>query len=97
MSFFRALRLILTLHCQESEALISRSFDEELPLAERWAVRLHFISCRVCRQFRKQLSVVHEAAGRRGHLDASVSPHDELPAATRERIESVLRNTEAGD
>ncbi len=94
MRCLRAIRLLLTLRCQESEALISRSLDESLPGVERWAVRLHFISCRTCRHFKKQLLLIHDAAVERGHLDARLTPHSELPASARARIANVLRITQ---
>ena len=63
---FAVAKLILTLRCEQSSRLISESLDQQLPWAERWAVRMHFISCRSCRRVRQQFEWLHRAAGRRG-------------------------------
>jgi len=87
----KAVKLILTLKCEESTRLVSESRDRELPFAERWAVRLHAVSCRPCRRYAKQLrflaSVLKRYAG-----DADVAP--EIPAAlsddARNRIQQAI-------
>ena len=61
MQLFRAIRLILTLRCEQSTQLVSASLENELTFAERWAVRLHAISCWSCRRFRRQILFLREA------------------------------------
>jgi hypothetical protein len=86
--------LILTLHCHESEHLISRALDERLPTVERWALRLHFLSCWSCRRVRDQLALIHQAAQRRGQL-AEMPPAAKaevtLSEPVRQRISQLLR------
>ena len=69
MSFWKAFKLLLTLHCEESSRLLSEGFERDLSLVEWWAVRLHFLSCKACRRFHRQLSFLQEAA--RQHQEKS--------------------------
>lgn len=92
--FLAAIRLILTLHCHESEHLISRALDEQLPAVERWALRLHFLSCWSCRRVRDQLALIHQAAQRRGQLAEMPTgnpPPVPLSEPARQRIRELLR------
>ena len=43
--FLAALKLLLTLKCEQSSHLVSQSMDRDLSLAEKWAVRLHQLGC----------------------------------------------------
>ena len=84
MTVWRAIKMLLTLHCEESSRLMSDSFERDLSGVERWAVRLHFVSCRHCRRIRKQLEYLNRFARQRGDVAASLSPE------SRERIRRVL-------
>ena len=59
--FLTAARLILTLKCEDSTHIVSDSLDRDLSAVERWAVRLHYISCWSCRRFGQQIRGVREA------------------------------------
>lgn len=85
MSFWRAIVLLLTLRCDRSTELMSEEFERELTGVERWAVRLHFISCGYCRQVKKQLVILQTAAVQRGQVS------QELPKDARERLAAKLR------
>ena len=87
MRVWKAVKLLLTLHCEESSRLQSEGLERKLSGVERWAVRLHFLSCKACRHFRKQLAFLQEAAERRRELTEGVK----LPSETRERIQRELR------
>ena len=80
MSVLRALHLLLTLRCIDSTRLLSDGCDRDLSKIERWAVRLHQISCRPCRRFRQQLAFLHQTARRRCQMAFPLS------ADARERI-----------
>ena len=79
--------MLLTLHCEESARLQSDAFERDLTRVERWAVRLHFLSCRACANFRKQLRFLHEAAERRAEMtkDAELTPEQKAKIAARLR------------
>lgn len=72
---------ILTLPCEEASRIMSEGMDRELTRVERVALRAHLISCRSCKRFRKQLTVIHEAA----------SEKEAMPDDVRARIEDNLR------
>ena len=51
---------ILTLRCDQASRLISQVQDAPLNKAERLALRLHLVSCRVCRTYKRQLKLMRE-------------------------------------
>lgn len=61
MSFFKKMRLILTIQCDEASLLTSESFDRKLAVHERMALASHRLVCWSCRQFEKQLKVMRDA------------------------------------
>lgn len=89
---FATIKKILTLKCEESTRLVSESLDQELPWGERWAVRLHAVSCRACRRYRRQLLFLREAARRRANemVDALDSAGPTLSPEARDRIRRAL-------
>ncbi len=62
---WRSIKMLLALKCDESTRLVSQSLDQNLPTLERWAVRLHAISCRSCRRFRHQTMLIRSAIQQR--------------------------------
>lgn len=85
MRLLRAIKLLLTLRCEESTRLMSDAKHRDLTGVERWAVRLHQVSCSYCRKVAEQLRLVDEAARKRA---ATVSA---LPTDARSRISAALR------
>lgn len=92
MSFVKAIRMLLALHCDESTLLISSGQDRTLAPIERWAVRLHLISCRSCRRFRKQVQYLQDAARRLRQLAVG----KKLPLTVRQQIERSIRQLGSG-
>ena len=64
MTMLKSILLILTLKCKESTRLVSESLDRDMPFAQRWAVRLHAVSCRSCGRYAKQLRLMGTALRR---------------------------------
>ena len=89
---FATIRKILTLTCDESTRLVSESLERELPAGQRWAVRLHALSCRSCRRFRRQILFLRDAVrrGGRGLGVDSLSAGESLSPAARDRIRQFL-------
>lgn len=84
-----AIKLILTLECEQSTHLVSDALDRKLSFAERWAVRLHAIGCWSCRRFMKQIRVMRDSLGNapeRVAEDAKLSP--EAIARIRKAIDA---------
>ena len=89
--FLAAIRLLLTLRCEQSTMIVSESLDRELSFVERWAVRLHCISCWSCRRFGKQIRQLREAL--RGYPDKTSDQHGLSPDAIA-RIKQAIEQTE---
>ncbi len=89
--FFSGLKLILTLRCDESERLISKSMDGQLAFAQRWALRMHFVTCYVCRRFKRHLSILRDAAQLRAeNLESELKVSPGLSPESRQRIATIL-------
>ena len=92
MSLISDIVRILTLNCRESSALMSESLDRPLRLAERIALRFHYIGCWSCRRLRHHLTLIRQAAGRLAQRQDDV-----LSAAAAERIKSAIARARAAD
>ncbi len=89
---FKAIKLVLTLRCEESTRLVSDSLDRDLTRSERLAIRLHAVSCWSCRRFRRQILFLREAI-RRNMADRIAALHfsaTSLSPAARDRIRRAL-------
>jgi hypothetical protein len=82
VSFWKALKLLLTLHCEESTQLLSAGLERDLSAVERWAVRLHAVVCKQCRRFRRQLRFLQRAGRQWGERPVDST----LPADVRAKI-----------
>lgn len=96
MNGLKALRLLLALTCEESTRLISDQCERPLSPVERWAVRLHFISCMPCRRFRKQLAFLHQLLQTRYQHDPRLRAA-RLSPQTRDRIARQIVLNSPGD
>ena len=85
---------ILIRHCDEYTALISQETDEPLALLDRLALRIHVLSCRPCRRFRQQMTLLRAAIQR--VLTRAEDADAALPAETRLRILNALRDQAPG-
>lgn len=88
MQIIQAIKLILTLHCDEASKLRSEQFDRRLSFAERWALRLHLVGCYVCRRVRRQLNFLDQAVKQ---LPARTDPTPDELRQARGRIARRLR------
>ena len=85
-----AVRLLLTLECEQSSHLVSESLDRDLTPVERWAVRLHRVGCWSCRRFGKQIRLIRETAKRSG---TSVE-NSKLSPEAHQRIRNAILRTD---
>lgn len=83
-----ALKLLLTLKCEQSTRIISQSLDQELSSVERWAVRLHYLSCYSCRRFGVQ---IHQLKTALRMCPEKTSEDLRLPPEAVQRIEDAIR------
>ena len=79
--------------CRQISERVSASFERDLPLPERFGLRLHLLVCSACRGFANQLHVLRAAARRLG--DDETSAAGDLPEAARDRIAVRLRASAA--
>ena len=89
MKWFSAIKLIFTLHCDESSRLVSASLDRKLSFAERTAVRLHRLGCWSCRRLARQLKFIREAAETAGK--PKLFGRHQLSDFTRQEILEAIR------
>ncbi len=68
---------ILTLKCDESTGLVSDGFERDLRPMERWALRMHLISCRPCRRMRAQFNLLHQAASKLAKSTHTDTPNND--------------------
>ncbi|MGD2110972.1 MAG: zf-HC2 domain-containing protein [Phycisphaerae bacterium] len=85
-----AIKLLLTLKCEESTRLVSESLDRDLSPAQRWAVRLHALVCRPCRRYGKQLHLLRDAVRRMAAGKAEPTSPVTLGPDARSRIAQAL-------
>jgi len=57
----------IVINCKEASRLLSQAQDRSLAHEESAAVRFHLISCRMCREFERQLAFLR--ATMRRHLE----------------------------
>ena len=93
-SFFAAVWLLLSLKCDHSSRFISEGMDNDLSKVEQWAVRLHFLTCRSCRRFRKSMEMLQQLARQTGEATdeqlQNLSRDFHLSAEARDRIAAVI-------
>ncbi len=90
MSWLKSAHLILTLNCEQSTQLVSDGLDRELSACERWAVRLHAISCWSCRRFGRQIQFLRKALRHQDFDAARLEADGGLPPEIRERIRNDI-------
>jgi len=80
--------------CEEVTQLVSESMDRTLPLGKRIAVRIHFLGCRFCRRFRRQLLLIRKAG--QYYKDNAAEDKDDhsLSPEAIERIKQSLKSSE---
>ena len=80
------------LSCDEVTQLVSESLDRKLPLRKRLAVRMHYLFCKACPQFEKQVRFMRDALGNfQDRLESTEPffPYSLRPEA-RDRIKQTL-------
>lgn len=57
------------LPCKDVTRLVSQGLDRELGLGDRVALRLHFVICASCRNFKRQMAFLRRAIQRLPEAD----------------------------
>ena len=73
------------LDCKQTSQLISQSLDRSLTLRERFALRLHLLVCKYCKQFSQHLQTIRVALKQ---MTNSIESNDgiAMPSAAKNRI-----------
>ncbi|MBN1674569.1 MAG: zf-HC2 domain-containing protein [Kiritimatiellae bacterium] len=81
------------LSCKDVTRLVSEALDRDLPLHQRLGVRLHFLFCRVCALYKRQLLILRDLIRRAVARFESSAPVS-LPPDARERIRQSIRESQ---
>ncbi|SRR5579884_456699 len=76
--------------CKEVVQLLSNSMEEPLPLRQRIAVRFHFLICKWCLRYQKQIHFIRNILGGNPEKVGQNAP-GALSAETKERLKQALR------
>jgi predicted anti-sigma-YlaC factor YlaD len=76
--------------CKDISKLVSESFDRELSLRERMALRIHLAMCSLCRTYQHQILQLRAILKGAAKPDAPVE--QPLPEDARERIKQALNS-----
>ena len=73
------------LDCKQTSQLISQSLDRSLTLRERFALRLHLLICKYCKQFSQHMQTIRVALKQ---MTSSIESNDgiTMPSAAKSRI-----------
>jgi hypothetical protein len=77
--------------CREVTGLVSKSFDEKLPLFQRIGMWVHLFMCKLCSENRRQMMFLREAMRFYAKHDEEMESYVSLPPEAKERIKSSLR------
>ncbi|MGD8453364.1 MAG: hypothetical protein PVJ57_16250 [Phycisphaerae bacterium] len=79
--------------CRDMTALISASFDQQLPWSKRFAYRLHILYCTSCRRYRQQLGALRRGLRAMGTAlrREEPGPGPKLADSARQRITDALQ------
>jgi hypothetical protein len=83
-----------TFRCKDVSKLISRSLDENLPLRIRMGIRFHLMMCNLCRNYKKQLWIIHRAVEKLDRMESTGTSPMRLPDQVREKLQDLFKDDE---
>lgn len=81
----------MTPTCREVVRLISDDMDRPLPLGTRLKIRVHFLICKWCERYRRQLVFMRNALRRHPDRLAGTEPSADGPSLSPEARERIRR------
>jgi hypothetical protein len=87
MMVFMSNRMIA---CDEAGYLVSLSQDKKLGLKKRWQLKMHLLTCHLCRKYNKQISQLSVVMKQHSENCNSESHHHHLDEDSRIKIQGVL-------
>jgi hypothetical protein len=83
-----------TFRCKDVSQLISRSMDEKMPLRVRMGIRFHLMMCSLCRNYKKQLWIIHRAVEKLDRMESTGTSPMRLPDQVREKLQDLFKDDE---
>ena len=80
----------LSSNCKAASRLQSEALDHNLPLRQRFGLRVHLLLCKWCRRYGKQITFLRDTAHEHPAKMAEAVPQ-KLSDEARERIKQGLR------
>jgi hypothetical protein len=80
------------LSCKDASQIISQSLDRQLTVRERFALNLHLLICKYCKQFSQQLHAIRAAlklASRAIENDDTIK----MPSETKKRLMQSIESS----
>lgn len=74
--------------------MISRSMDEKMPLRIRMGIRFHLMMCSLCRNYKKQLWIIHRAVEKLDRMENFYDKPMRLPDQVREKLKDLFKDHE---
>ena len=81
-----------TFRCKDVSMLISRSMDEKMPLRIRMGIRFHLMMCSLCRNYKKQLWIIHKAVQKLDSMERSPDRPLRLPDTVRQKLIDLFKD-----
>lgn len=75
--------------CKEIIELASQNMDATLPLLTRMEMKLHFLMCKTCHRYARQLQFMNKALG--AFDDHMLTDNCQLPYDAKQRIAQIMR------
>ena len=76
--------------CKDISELISKSYDEKLPLRVRLGIKFHLMMCHLCARYKAQLDLIQGALASVSSAEHFLPPK-KLPDDVRDRLNSLIR------
>ena len=76
--------------CKDISELISRSYDEKLPLQIRLGIKIHLMMCHLCARNKAQLDLIQGALESLSSTEQFLPPK-KLPDEFRDRLTSLMK------
>lgn len=77
--------------CKEIIELTSKNMDTSLPWLTRMEMKLHYLMCKTCNSYAKQLQFMHKALGAlEGHTQANTE-NCQLSDSAKQRIAKKMQ------
>jgi hypothetical protein len=77
-------------NCKEVTQVVSKSLDQAVPFHHQVFLRIHFLMCKYCSRFSKQLLVIRETSRFQEIHPDDLDPSVTLPPAACKRIKKSL-------